>query len=240
MSVTKCTFTSLINIWNSVNRFLNVHAVMQQFSDIRTNRQLLSNIRTVPQRFVDICTDLEQFLKILAVPQQLVNMRTDIQRFFNILTVPQTCLDTRTDLEQFLKIPAVPQRFVKVRTDVQQLCFQTSNVQQRFMEHTCRSAAIFWHLSDDRDCLTYVPLHCDIWTYVTMYSDFWTRYRSTVSAVWHTLPFVAYDVSYDTGQSIINTYHYTKLERTFEFIGCSLPCKMGRLDVICVYFYEIK
>jgi len=37
-----------------------------------------------------------------------------------------------------------------------------------------------------------------------------------------------------------NTYHYTKLERTFEFIGYSLPCKLSTLDVICIYFYETE
>jgi len=73
----------------------------------------------------------------------IVNMRKYIQRFLNIRTVPQTYLDIRTDLEQFLKIPAVPQRFVNVRTVVQQLCFQTRTIQQRFMGHTCPSAAIF-------------------------------------------------------------------------------------------------
>jgi len=37
-----------------------------------------------------------------------------------------------------------------------------------------------------------------------------------------------------------NTYHYTKLERTFEFIGYILPCKTSRFDFISIYFYEAE
>jgi hypothetical protein len=213
MSAKEWTFTSLINIWNSLNRFLDAHAVTQRFSDIRTNRQRLLNISTFPERFVDVCTDLEQFLKTQAVPQQFVNICTNLQRFFE---------HTYCSKKKF------------GHTYRSRAVFENSCKSAAICEHAYRCITIFFS--------SHAPFNSDLWnTRVVLQQFFKTRFRRLRLLNIYTFPLRFLNIRNDIQRFLnIGTGPQYQLEGTFEFIGYSLPCKMTRIDVISIYLYETK